>query len=69
MFFSFLALMVGILCGSMLLVVIFSLLTRAQRADAQDEKWFGMGWEEGQCEDRHLMVKKFRPTRSLLMRW
>jgi hypothetical protein len=43
-FFSFLALMFGILAGIILLAVIFSLLTMAKRADAQ--KWFGMGWEE-----------------------
>ena len=58
MFFSFLAPMVGILSGIMLLVVIFSLLTLAQRADAQAEKWFGMGWEEGQWEDSQTMMEK-----------
>ena len=47
MFFSFLALTLGILGGIMLLVVIFSLLTMARRAEDQAEKLFGMGWEEG----------------------
>jgi hypothetical protein len=58
MSFSFLALMVGILSGIMLLVVIFSLLTLAKRADAQAEKWFGMGREEGQWEDSQTMVEQ-----------
>ena len=69
MFFSFLALMVGILGGIMLLVVIFSLLTMAKRADAQAEKLFGMGWEEGRGKTVKPWWKKFRPTRSLLKRW
>jgi len=60
MFFSSLALMVGILGAIMLLVVIFSLLTMAQRADAQAEKLFRMGWEEGQWEDGQTMVEKGR---------
>lgn len=47
MFFSFLALTVGILVGIMVLVVIFSLLTMARRSEAQAEKLFGMDWEEG----------------------
>lgn len=58
MFFSFLALTVGILGGIMLLVVIFSLLTMAKRANDEAEKWFEMGWEEGQREDRHSRVEK-----------
>ena len=64
MFFSFLALMVGILGGIMLLVVIFSLLTMARRADAQDEKWFGRGWEEGRWEDSQLMVEKVQTNQK-----
>ena len=64
MFFSFLALMVGILGGIMLLVVIFSLLTMAQRADAQAEKWFEMGWEEGQWEDSQSMVEKVQTNQE-----
>lgn len=63
MFFSFFALMVGILGGIMLLVVIFSLLSMAKRADAQDEKVFGMGWEEG-WEDSQIMVEKVQTNQK-----
>jgi len=64
MFFSFLALTLGILGGIMLLVVIFSLLAMAQRADAQAEKLFGMGWEEGQWEDSQSMVEKVQTNQE-----
>ena len=67
MFFSFLALTVGILGGIMLLVVIFSLLTMAQRADAQAEKLFGMGWEEGWekgWENSQTMVEKVQTNQK-----
>ena len=64
MFFSFLALTVGILGGIMLLVVIFSLLTMAQRANDQAEKLFEMGWEEGQWEDRQSMVEKVQTNQE-----
>ncbi len=57
MFISFLALMVGIIGGIFLLVVIFSLLPMAQRADAQAEQELGLGREEG-WEDCQAMVKK-----------
>ena len=64
MFFSFLALMVGILSGIMLLVVIFSLLTLAQRADAQAEKCFEIGSEEGQWEDSQTMVEQVQSNQK-----
>ena len=63
MFFSFLALMFGILAGIILLAVIFGLLTMAKRADAQDEKLFGMGWEEG-WEDSQTMVEKVQTNQE-----
>ena len=63
MFFSFLALMVGIIAGILLLVAIFSLLTTARRADDQAEKLFGMGWEEG-WEDSQPMVEKVQTNQE-----
>lgn len=58
MFLSLLALTVGILGGIMLLVVIFSLLIMAKRANEQAEKLFEMAWEEGRWEDRQSLVEK-----------
>ena len=58
MFFAYLAVTVGILGGVMLLVVIFSLLTMAKRAEARAEKLYARGWEEGQLEDRQSLVEK-----------
>jgi hypothetical protein len=63
MFFSVLALMVGIIGGILLLVVIFSLLTMAKRADAQAEPVFGMGWEEG-WEDCQSRVEKVQTNQE-----
>ena len=63
MFFSFLALMLGIIGGILLLVVIFSLLTMAQRADAQAEQEFGVGWEEG-WEDSQSRVEKVQTNQE-----
>jgi hypothetical protein len=49
------ALVVGILCGLMLLLVLFSLLSMAQRGDAYLEKLTGMSgknrrFEKGQID-------------------
>ena len=63
MFFSFLALMVGIIGGILLLVVIFSLLTMAKQADAQAEPVFGMGCEEG-WEDGQSRVEKVQTNQE-----
>ncbi len=62
MFFAFMAVIIGILGGIMLLV-IFSLLTMARRAEDQAEKLFGMGREEGWV-DRQAMVKKVQTSRE-----
>jgi len=64
MFFSVIALMLGILCGIMLLVVIFSLLAMARRANDQAKKLFEMGWEEGQWADSQSMVEKVQTTQE-----
>ena len=63
MVFSFLAIMVGIIVGILLLVVIFSLLTMARRAEAQAEKLFGMGWEKG-WKNSKTMVEKVQTNQE-----